>query len=205
MSTAPMMPLFPDAYLADTTHLTTEEHGAYLLLLMAMWRRGGTLLNDDADLARIVRLAPSRWRKTKARLLPLLSVDGGELTQKRLKKEWEHVSEKRQTNAKNGRLGGRPKANINNRLEKANGYEINNPKESPHYPDPISQNRPYVHSHIKPSTRTSVGGKTRRTYVDVANEMNEELDRNDQRGIEESEPGSGGDVLELPPIGPRRH
>ena len=70
MSTAPIMPLFPDAYLADTTHLTTEEHGAYLLLLMAMWRRSGKVPNDDADLARIVGLSRLKMAKNQSASAP---------------------------------------------------------------------------------------------------------------------------------------
>ena len=56
MSKAPSMPMYWDAYLADTTHLSTEEHGAYLLLLAAMWRRDGWVPDDDRDNARIVGL-----------------------------------------------------------------------------------------------------------------------------------------------------
>lgn len=131
MSAAPAMPIFPDAYLADTTHLTTEEHGVYLLLLMAMWRRNGTVPNDDKDLARIVGLSVSKWMKTKARLSSFLIIGDDEISQKRLKKEWDYCQEIREKNARNGAKGGRPAYNKNNDIAKANGSVSVNPNESP--------------------------------------------------------------------------
>lgn len=77
MSKAPAMPMYWDAYLADTTHLTTEEHGAYMLLLAAMWRRNGSVPDDDKDNARILGLTPAKWRKIKARLIGFLVIEGG--------------------------------------------------------------------------------------------------------------------------------
>ena len=50
MAEFPAMQIWTDAYLGDTSHLSTTEHGAYFLLLMAMWRNGGSLPNDDAML-----------------------------------------------------------------------------------------------------------------------------------------------------------
>lgn len=61
--------------------------------------------------------------KMRKRLMPSLTVDGDFLTQKRLKKEWDYVSEKRNKNAANGARGGRPKANINNRFDQANVFK----------------------------------------------------------------------------------
>ena len=58
----PAFPLWTDAYLADTTELTTQEHGAYFLLLIAMWRAGGYVPDDDAKLARFTRLTIRQWK-----------------------------------------------------------------------------------------------------------------------------------------------
>lgn len=108
MSKLPSMPLFVDAYLADTTHLSLEEHGAYLLLLMAMWRRGGAIENYDRDIARVLGLMPRAWLRLKPRLMPMLSVYGSSpemLTQARLQKEWNYSVENSRRQSEKGRRG----------------------------------------------------------------------------------------------------
>lgn len=92
MTRLPYMPLYINDYLGDTDHLSAEEHGAYLLLLMAMWRHGGSVPNDDADLARITRTG-KRWPKIKERLRPLLMLTDV-ITQKRLQTEQLRVRNK---------------------------------------------------------------------------------------------------------------
>jgi len=58
------MPLYVRDYLADTAELSTLEHGAYLLLIMNYWQKGGLPI-EDAKLAKIVRLRMEQWRKVK--------------------------------------------------------------------------------------------------------------------------------------------
>ncbi|MBF6987230.1 DUF1376 domain-containing protein [Cupriavidus sp. IK-TO18] len=80
------MPLYIGDYLADTTRLTTEQHGAYLLLLMDYWRNGPPP-NNDATLAQITRLTPAAWKKSRPALLRFFKEVDGALHQKRIDQE----------------------------------------------------------------------------------------------------------------------
>lgn len=56
------MPLWIGAYLADTQHLTRDEHGAYLLLIMAYWRNAGPLVADDKRMSAICKATQKEWK-----------------------------------------------------------------------------------------------------------------------------------------------
>ena len=105
MSKLPSMPFMVDAYLADTSHLTLEEHGAYLLLLMAMWRRNGVLDDNDADNARILGVSTRAYLRLKPRLIPFLQIYGGKMTQKRLSEQWNYAVENRLRQSEKGKAG----------------------------------------------------------------------------------------------------
>ena len=110
MTDIPAMMLWTDAYMADTSHLTTLEHGAYLLLMMAMWRAGGRLPDDDVRLARVVKLPLDKWRKMAPLIREFLTVKDGFVFQKRLKLELEIAQSRIDKSRKAGRAGGRAKA-----------------------------------------------------------------------------------------------
>jgi len=152
--------MYWDAYLADTTHLTTEEHGAYMLLLAAMWRRNGSVPDDDKDNARILGLTPAKWRKIKARLMQTISgfrVDDGHITQEKLRKTWENTQEKIEKNRANGSKGGRAASSKNNDLGQANATETVKPKRSIPEPEP----EPYREDTSVSSTRERPKRKSR--------------------------------------------
>lgn len=117
--TAPAIPLFGDAYLADTRHLSLEEHGAYLQLLMIAWRSPNCALpDDDARIARMLGITAGRWAKLKGTVMAFWSLGTSGWTQKRLSKERAFVEKKRKTNsdAANARWKKQP-------IEKVGGDE----------------------------------------------------------------------------------
>lgn len=74
-------------YLADTTHLSTEQHGAYLLILFALWRRDGYLPDDERTLSKVAGLSLKRWRATAAPVMALLDSKDGVISSRRLLSE----------------------------------------------------------------------------------------------------------------------
>lgn len=74
MSAPAWMPLYIADYLADTGHLSTVEHGAYLLLIMHYWQNSGLPI-DDAKLARICRLPLKQWQAIRSTIAELFGDD----------------------------------------------------------------------------------------------------------------------------------
>jgi uncharacterized protein YdaU (DUF1376 family) len=58
----PFMPLYIGDYLRDTRHLSSAQHGAYLLLMFHYWSTG-SLPDDDRQLANIAKLSLKEWRR----------------------------------------------------------------------------------------------------------------------------------------------
>lgn len=97
------MPLYLGDYLKDTLDLDAEEHGAYLLLLMELWNRGGELPGDHARLTKIARVKPSRWMAVWETIGRFFTVTGeGKLTQKRAVAELEKALRRKNAGAKAG-------------------------------------------------------------------------------------------------------
>jgi uncharacterized protein YdaU (DUF1376 family) len=103
------MPLYVADYLRDTTHLTRDQHGAYLLLLMACWTRGGRLPSDAGQLAAMARSTPAEWRKLSVVILPFFKVDGAELVHGRVEAEHKRAAELSEKRREVGAKGGRPR------------------------------------------------------------------------------------------------
>jgi uncharacterized protein YdaU (DUF1376 family) len=93
------MPVFIGDYLADTMHLTTEQHGAYLLLLFHMWRRG-SLRDDDATLAKISGLGESDWKTQRPVLAEFFKIHDGLWQHGRVEKERARVGATKQSMSK---------------------------------------------------------------------------------------------------------
>lgn len=119
MSALDELPLSTSSYLADTQHLSLMQHGAYLLILMTMWRAGGWIDDDERKLATICKTSVKKWRQIAGDVRALLIVLDGKLSQKRLLSEVEIVLNMVARNRENGSAGGRAKALKNQDLDLA--------------------------------------------------------------------------------------
>lgn len=102
------MPFYVTDYLGDTMHLSTTQHGAYLLLLLACWKAGGELPDDDAQLAAITRMPAGDWKRCAPVLRRFFDDGGGVLLHGRVKKELDRAKELSAKRSAIGMKGGRP-------------------------------------------------------------------------------------------------
>lgn len=123
MSAPPFMPLYVGDYLADTTHLTCTEHGAYVLLLMSMWRNGGSLPSDDRTLARHARCTKGQWDRMRPVLIGFFNVTDQTISHGRLTAELTKHSDAVERQRERSSNGGKAKALKNNSAPPATGTE----------------------------------------------------------------------------------
>ncbi len=122
MAKYPAMPLWTDAYLADTQHLTLEEHGAYLKLLMIMWRSPGCrLANDKQKLSKMLAIADRRFNKIWHIVGDFFYESNGFLYQKKLSAVYETLNKVSEQRRRAGMKGAQAKALKNKKTRQANG------------------------------------------------------------------------------------
>lgn len=135
MSQHPMMPLFPDALVADTMHLSTEHFGAYVLILLATWRNNGQPYETDEELAHICRMSVTRWRRHfREPVSRFFDLSQKLWRQKRLEKIWENCERLAEVSRANGERGGRPR--------KPSGYPNGFSTETQQAPQQGTQTKP---------------------------------------------------------------
>jgi uncharacterized protein YdaU (DUF1376 family) len=149
MAEFPALPLWTDAYLGDTTHLTTIEHGAYLLLLMTAWRtRDCALPDDDRLLARYARCGPQQWKRLRGILAPFFNIEDGVWTQRRLTDERGTVERYRQQQIEKGKAGAVAKSLKRQERDKA-GAKLGLPTgEAQGLAEGEAQGQPDASSHL---------------------------------------------------------
>lgn len=131
------MPLLVDKYLGDTMLLTTEQHGAYLLLLMTMWKKDGRLPDNDVQLAQASKLSASKWKGMRPVLIDgsLLREEDGFIVQKRLSAELARSKSHTDAKAEAGARGaakrwGKGAQEHGNRDGRSDGTAIAEPSQS---------------------------------------------------------------------------
>jgi uncharacterized protein YdaU (DUF1376 family) len=106
----PWFPFYVGDYVRDTARLTTEGHGAYLLLMLDYWANGAPP-DDNETLSNIARLSLDAWVRLRQKLEPFFQISNGRWLHKRIERERENANEKHEKRVNAGRAGGNAKAN----------------------------------------------------------------------------------------------
>ena len=125
MASLPYIQLYVADYLADTMHLTTEEHGAYLLLIMNYWQTGKPI--PKSRLAPIARISNGRWNSVENSLKEFfVENENGSWLHERIEGDLEKVYSKSTQASKAGKASAAKRAlNKSNSNGRSNSVEQN--------------------------------------------------------------------------------
>jgi len=95
-----------DEFLDDPAveRMTNEEVGAYIRLLRAAWKSGGTIPDDDEYLSSVTRMGPE-WPGHREAIARAWACDRGAWVQKRIVREYAEYNARKEMHAFNGSVG----------------------------------------------------------------------------------------------------
>jgi uncharacterized protein YdaU (DUF1376 family) len=175
----PWMPFYPGDYLADTVHLSTLEHGAYLMLIIHYWRHGG-LPAEDMRLARIVRLPLDQWMGARPTLVEFFQSDW---RHKRIDVELATTAERYQKRANAGRKGGLAPHRGKQSLTKA---EAMLQPGSDNAEAGLNHPQPHSHPQLQPHQEGNLSGADALSDLSAEEQFWARLDRLNSKGISRS-------------------
>jgi uncharacterized protein YdaU (DUF1376 family) len=155
------MPFYVGDYLAATTRLSTEQHGAYMLLLIDYWRNGPPP-DDNAVLTQITKLSPASWRKARKALIGFFEARDGLLIQKRAERERLRAADITEKRRRAGEASAKARANGQQ------GCQQTGNKRSTHVGTNGQQNGRPLQSHTPLEHKGSNGGDSDKQFWDSA-------------------------------------
>lgn len=108
----PWMPIYWGDYFKKTLHLSTEEHGAYLMLIGAYWERGKPFPDDDLFFARVTKMSTKKWKMVRPKIAEFFDISEGLWRHDRVENELLRSSERQQSARANGQAGGVAKSKL---------------------------------------------------------------------------------------------
>jgi uncharacterized protein YdaU (DUF1376 family) len=140
------IPIYIGDYLSNTMHLSTEQHGAYMLLIFAYWKNGGPLPDDAEYLAGVSKLSTDAWHRHSKRIAEFFQTDNGVWRHTFIDRELEKAKRNKQVKSNAGKAGAAAKygktladASECHDFAIANGHQTDSPSPSP---SPIENNTP---------------------------------------------------------------
>ena len=186
MSAPPYMKFYPGDYDRDTGHLRGPvEHGAYFMLLKAMWNAGGKLPADDRKLARLVQCTDKEWAALKEIVLPFFKRRGGILRHKRIDHELAVYERSSVQASKAGKSSAFQRANKNKNLGSTDVQRSFNQPEPE--PEPKDRNKSVpiliegmTENGNRPDVRRTTTNGRRSAWSDAIAERNRSIAGDDE-------------------------